>query len=318
MTFPFLNLSISQNKTIQRGKLLSFLELMRPANIVTAFADIFAGFTAAGGIIVIDNTLPVFDPDQISLGFLLLSTFGLYAGGVVFNDLFDAELDAEERPERPIPSGRVSRAGAFTLGSLLLLAGVIFAFQVHNVSGILAIIIAVCALVYDKWAKHSSLWGPLFMGFCRGGNLLLGVSILPAVLPQVWFLALIPVAYIGAITLVSQGEVHGGDRTSGFAALGLIALVILALAALSVDPNFALLTALPFLLLLGVMVIPPFFRAAQLPKPELIQKAIKRGVLSLIILNSTFAAGFAGITFGILVLLLLPISILFSKLFAVT
>lgn len=313
-----MNLSKPHNKTYHRGKLLSFLELMRPANIVTAFADILAGFAAVGGLLTFDNTLPVFAPDPASLGFLLLSTFGLYGGGVVFNDLFDAELDADERPERPIPSGRVSWSGAFILGSVLLLAGIIFAFQVHTMSGIIAVIIAACALFYDKWAKHSALWGPLFMGSCRGGNLLLGASILPAVLPEVWFLALIPIAYIGAITLVSRGEVHGGSRSAGFAALGLIALVVLALTVLSVLPGYALLAALPFLLLLGGMVLPPFFKAARSPEPEKIRPAIKKGVLSLIILNSTIAAGFAGIGFGILVLALLPVSMLFSRLFAVT
>lgn len=309
---------MSQNHNIRRGKILSFIELMRPANIITAFADILAGYAAVGGVLIFDGMLPDLSPDPLGLGLLLLATFGLYGGGVVFNDLFDAELDAEERPERPIPSGRVSRTGAFILGSLLLLAGAFFAFQAHYISGILALGIALFALVYDKWAKHSALWGPLFMGSCRGGNLLLGASILPALLPQVWFIGLIPVAYIGAITLVSQGEVHGGSRRTGFAALGLIASVVLALALLSVLPGYSLLAALPFLLLLGGMVLPPFFKAARTPDPEKIRSAIKKGVLSLIILNSTIAAGFAGIGFGILVLILLPVSLLFSRLFAVT
>lgn len=309
---------MSQKDNNHRGKIYSFLELMRPANIVTAFADILAGYAAVGGILIFGGALPGFSPDPAGLGFLLLSTFGLYGGGVVFNDLFDADLDAEERPERPIPSGRVSWTGAFLLGSVLLLAGISFAFQVHFMSGVLAFGIAVFALIYDKWAKHSNLWGPLFMGSCRGGNLLLGASILPALLPQIWFIGLIPIAYIAAVTLVSQGEVHGGSRTTGFAALGLIALVVLGLGMLSAVPGYTLLEALPFLLLLGGMVLPPFYKAARKPEPGNIRSAIKKGVLSLIILNSTLAAGFSGVGFGILVLALLPVSLLFSKLFAVT
>lgn len=292
---------------------------MRPANITTAFADILAGFAAAGGILAFENSvIPVFIPGGMDLGWLLLSTFGLYGGGVVFNDIFDTELDAEERPERPVPSGRVSRTEAAVLGGVLLLAGIIFAFQVHLASGILAITIAVCALIYDKWTKHSVLWGPLFMGSCRGGNLLLGVSILPAVLPQIWFLSFIPIAYIGAITLVSQGEVHGGSRAAGFGSFVLILLVVLALMGLAILPNYTLLTTLPFLLLFCGMVLLPFFRAAREPKPEFIRPAIKRGVLSLIILNSALAAGFAGFALGLLVLALLPFSLLLSRLFAVT
>lgn len=77
-------------------KIRAFLELMRPANIVTAFADILAGFAVAGGVISFTGETSLITPD--GLGWLLLSTFGLYGGGVVFNDVFDAELDAKERP----------------------------------------------------------------------------------------------------------------------------------------------------------------------------------------------------------------------------
>src|SRR5690625_6499540 len=79
------------------------LELMRPANIITAFADILAGFAAAGGVLALTSSGFDLEPDGV--GWLLLATFGLYGGGIVFNDVFDASIDAEERPERAIPSG---------------------------------------------------------------------------------------------------------------------------------------------------------------------------------------------------------------------
>lgn len=289
---------------------------MRPANIVTAFADILAGFAAAGGAIGLSDGAFAISPS--GLGWLLLSTFGLYGGGVVFNDVFDAELDAEERPERAIPSGRASKQGAVLTGAALLLIGILAAFQVNNYAGVLAIAISIGALIYDFWAKHSSLWGPVFMGSCRGGNLLLGCSIIPAVLSSLWFLALLPIAYIGSITLVSQGEVHGGDKKSGFGALGLIVLVTLCLFLLGFLSSYAVWTAVLFIILFGGMVIPPFWKAALQPEPEVIKKAIKRGVLSLILLNAALAAGFGGFILGIIVVLLLPLSLLLAKLFAVT
>lgn len=87
-------------------KLLSYLRLMRPANIVTSVADILLGFAASG---LVQN--PFFSDGHFNISgldallWLILSTIGLYGGGVVFNDVFDAELDKVERPERPIPSG---------------------------------------------------------------------------------------------------------------------------------------------------------------------------------------------------------------------
>lgn len=297
-------------------KLHAYLELMRPANIVTAFADILAGASAAGGVLLFDGMIPSLSPAGV--GWLLLSTFGLYGGGVVFNDVFDADLDAEERPERAIPSGRATLAGANILGILLFFIGILTAFQVGSYSGIIAVLITFCALFYNYWAKHSSLWGPLLMGLCRGANLMLGCSIIPSVIPELWFLALIPILYIGSITLISQGEVHGGSKTSGISALILIIIVTGSLLLFGYQSNYETLTALPFVLLFGFVVIPPFVKAAFTPEPALIKKAVKRGVLSLIILNSAITAGFGGFVFGIIVLILLPISIGLSKLFAVT
>lgn len=297
-------------------KLIASLELMRPANIVTAFADILAGFCAAGGTIhFFGDSQPVI-PDGLLL--LLISTFGLYGGGVVFNDVFDAELDARERPERAIPSGRISKIFAAILGTVLLVLGVSSAFQVNVTAGMIALFIALFALIYDTKAKHSVVFGPLFMGICRGGNLLLGISILPVLLLQLWPLAFLPLAYIGAITLISQGEVSGGKRISGYIALSIVSSMIIALFLLSFIPGYELLAALPFIILFGIVVIPAFTRAAELPNPEHIKAAVKRGVLSLIILNSGIAAGFGSIVMGIVVILLLPLSILLGKAFAVT
>src|SRR5699024_10366604 len=189
---------------------------------------------------------------------------------------------------------------------------------VNNWAGILAVTISATALLYDWWAKHSAVWGPLFMGLCRGGNLLLGAAVYPLLLPRLWFLALLPILYIGAITLVSQGEVYGGSRKTGFGALGLVVLIIAGLFFLGLLSSYIVWKGALFIILFAAMVVPPFWRAAKNPKPSFIKEAVKRGVLALIILNAALAAGFGGITMGLFVLVLLPLSILLSNLFAVT
>jgi 4-hydroxybenzoate polyprenyltransferase len=297
-------------------KLRACLELMRPANIVTAFADILAGFAVAGGVIYFSDGELIAEPS--GLLWLLLSTFGLYGGGVVYNDVFDAKLDAKERPERAIPSGRISRAAAAFLGGVLLLIGILSAFQVHQTAGIISIFIAVCALCYDWKAKHSVLWGPLLMGSCRGGNLLLGISIVPAVLVSYWPLAIIPVFYIASITLVSRGEVAGGSKLHGYLSLVIIAGVVVGLVLLSLLPEFELLRSIPFLVLFAVMVLPAFYYAAINPVSGTIKKAVKKGVISLVLMNSVIAAGFSGLLLGAIVFGVFLLSILTAKLFAVT
>ncbi|MBD2502099.1 UbiA-like protein EboC [Anabaena azotica] len=300
------------NTSLNSQTFWAYLQLMRPANIVTAWADILAGY-AASGLFLSD-----YGWHTTEIVWLLLSTTGLYGGGIVFNDVFDSAIDAQERPERPIPSGRASRLGAIWLGSLLLLMGVIAASQVTLLSFTLAAIVALAAIIYDALGKHHPWLGPINMGCCRGGNLLLGVSAVPTMVAQQWFLALIPIAYIAAITAISQGEVHGGKKTIGAIAIGLIVVVISGLLVLGLLPNYQVLITLPFVGLLAGRVLPPFVKAAGQPQPDLIKSAVKAGVLSLIVLDATMAAGFAGWVYGLLVLLLLPISARLAQLFAVT
>lgn len=290
-----------------------YLELARPANVVTAFADVLAGFAAAGALLYdVDGGL---GGDLLSL---LLATAGLYGGGVVFNDVFDAKLDAAERPERPIPSGRVTRAQAAAFGAVLLIFGVSAAGFVGLIPFIVAALIAAGAILYDAAGKHHPVLGPLNMGACRGGNLLLGVSAVPAMLADVWFIALIPVAYVGAVTAISRGEVHGGMRSTGVLAVFLVSAVVVALLVLGVRLDYRTLPAIPFLALFAVLVYPRFVGAALDPSPGRVRKAVKAGVLSLIAMDATLAAGFGGWTAGLVVLALLPLSAGIAKLFAVT
>src|SRR6478735_11658794 len=97
---------------------------MRPANIVTSVSDVLAGIAISGFFFAHS-----FNTNQILPVLLLcISTVGLYGGGVVFNDVFDAELDSIERPERPLPQKIVPVKYAIALGIVLLIIGISAAF----------------------------------------------------------------------------------------------------------------------------------------------------------------------------------------------
>ncbi|MDI9859963.1 UbiA-like protein EboC [Flectobacillus roseus] len=284
---------------------------MRPANMITAVADILAGMSIVHF---------VFDTNYFhvqSVLYLSISTLGLYGGGVVFNDVFDAELDAIERPERAIPSKKVTLTEASMLGSILLLIGVISAYLQSPLSAIFAIITAIAALVYDKWGKHHSFLGPVNMGLCRGFNLLLGMSVMPEQWQNFQYLAIIPVIYIAAITMVSRGEVHGGSKNILYFAALLYLLVSSAQLYVSFTRGTLWLTAIlvaSHLYLIGK----PLFKAIQLPIGPNIGKAVKAGVLSLIIMDAAWVSLSGNIVQTLIVVLLLPLSMRLAKMFAVT
>ncbi len=290
-------------------KILGYLRLMRPANIVTAVADILAGIAIAGFFYSPTDFSPLF--------WLILSTMGLYGGGVVMNDFFDAELDGVERPERPIPSGLISKTEAAWLGIILLSTGILAAFLVSIFSGMLALVIAVAALVYDKWSKHHTFWGPLNMGICRGLNLLLGLSIIPTQVGEYWVLASIPVIYIAAITMVSRGEVYGSKKHILFAAAFLYGLAMTGILVVAFLRD-EMVTTTGFVALWGFMIFLPLRNAIRQPQGKMIGKAVKAGVLALILMNAAWASAFGVTYLALIIILLLPLSVILAKVFAVT
>ena len=317
------------------NRLMGYLRLMRPANIITAITDILAGVAIAGSMISITYYggapgtslgrlfLANLSTDLIpSILWLILSTVGLYGGGVVLNDVFDAALDKKERPERPIPSGLIPRKHAAIFGIILLVTGVAAAALssqdgIFSLSAKLAAGIAIASVCYDKWTKHSNFFGPLNMGLCRALNLLLGMSLMPFAVGLYWLVAIIPMVYIVAVTMISRGEVHGGKKTTLYAAMVLYLFVILTIVLASYQRS-TVYNTMPIVLIFILLIFPSLVYAIQKPEGTRVRTAVKSGVIALIAMNSAWAAAFGDIYFALLILLLFPLSLLLSRLFAVT
>ncbi len=286
---------------------------MRPANIVTSVADVLAGIAISG--VLVNGDLSASYISEILL--LSVSTVGLYGGGVVFNDIFDADLDKAERPERPIPRGDISLKEAIFLGIILLLIGLLAALLVNIVSTLLALSIIIASLVYDKWGKHNAIAGPINMGICRGLNLLLGISIVSSSVATWWFIAIVPIIYIAAITMISRGEVHGGSKSTLYFAAFFYCIVIGGILYLS-SRREMMGWSLVFLVPFAWMIFSALIRAIRTTSPKNLGKAVKSGVIALILMNASWAAAFGAIGLAFVILLLLPISLWLAKLFAVT
>jgi len=287
---------------------------MRPANLPTAGADILAGAAIAGAV----STQYAFTLNTAlsDIVILFFASVALYAGGVILNDFFDADLDSIERPERAIPSGLVGKQEALIFGLFWLLLGVFLAFLVNQNAAIIAAGLAFFIVLYDALAKKNAFTGALTMGVCRGLNLLLGISILGTL--SAWHLAVIPVLYIFAITLISQGEVHGGNkRHLMYAGIIYVSVILIVLYVVNAQESLNG-TTIGTLALFALVILIPWYKAYRTADPRLIKKAVVAGVLSIILLDVIFAASFGHISYAFFVLLLLPISIGLGSLFKVT
>lgn len=150
----------------------------------------------------------------------------LYWSGMAANDWADRELDAVERPERPIPSGRVSPAQAVGVAAGLTAAGVALAALAGGRRALaVALPLAGAVWAYDLKAKNTPA-GPALMAACRGLDVLLGASggRLTRAVPA----ALTVAAHTYTVTELSRREVSGADRTLPAATLAGTAAVAVA------------------------------------------------------------------------------------------
>ena len=290
------------------SKIRAFAELTRPANVVTALSDIMAGLAIVGFI------FGQLDYQFYPALFLGISSMCLYAGGVVFNDVFDHELDRTERPERALPSGRIKRSEAIFGGILLLALGIFLAFWQSRLSGIVAIFITSLALFYDWKGKQMRIFGPINMGLCRAFNLLLGMSVYELGVLEHFPVIGIPLIYIAAITLVSRGEVHGGKTITLYFAGFLFLIVHASQLFFAEKVEFALV----FVLAHFILIFRKLRVAIENPVGKNIGLTVKTGVLTLILMNAAWVASSGQWIVALFVLALLPVSLGLAKKFAVT
>lgn len=287
--------------------------LIRPANLITAATDIAAG----AAIAVTLNRITETSSSSVSFLLLIISSICLYAGGIAFNDVFDAVLDQHERPERPIPSGAISKIHAALYATILLLTGILAAFLNHPLSGTLAFLIALLSVTYNKWAKHHAFFGPFNMGFLRSLNLLLGMSILPLAVSTHFYLGIFPLLYISAITMISRGEVHGGSRSTLYAAMIFYLVVDLGIWIYSVTLGKWFLPLI-FVIIHLMYVLPPLRTAIRIPEGSRIGAAVKHGVLGMILMDAIWVSLSPYWIGAFAMILLLPVSQKLARHFAVT
>ncbi len=192
-------------------RLMDLVQLVRAPAALSVPGDVVAGAAAAG---VLDRRVAA----------LAGASICLYWGGMAANDWADRQLDATERPERPIPSGRVSARAAVGIAIGLTAAGTAIAAAAAGRRGLAVAVPLVGSIwAYDLWAKNTAA-GPAVMATCRALDVLLGASRgdVRAAVPA----AAVIGVHTYTVTALSRQEVTGGRP--GVAAATLATTVALA------------------------------------------------------------------------------------------
>jgi geranylgeranylglycerol-phosphate geranylgeranyltransferase len=142
--------------------LRAYWEILRPFNCMMASAAAIIGLAIAGGLVTWAAAL------------IFLTVFLITGAGNSINDYYDRDIDAINRPDRPIPSGRVSSKNAYYYSIALFAAGCLFAGLVNQICLAVAAFNSVLLFIYARNLKAMPLAGNICVAFLTGSTFLFG------------------------------------------------------------------------------------------------------------------------------------------------
>ena len=267
----------------------TYLQLVRFPGIFTVLSNVLLGF-----FVVQQSTF-----DWSSLGFLLATSGFLFFAGMVFNDFFDYNIDKIQRPERPLPSGKISKTHAFYLGiCFLVLANICSAF-VGFQTLLVSLSMTGFILLYDIKLKNIPAMGILNLSLIRFLNVILGATIVTLSIEV--FLIAIPVAILVAgISIFAKTESSQYSKRAEILNLIFIIITIFYVNLLAFGGEII------FYVFIGIFIssifVPYYFYSEKTNTNH--QKKVTFQLLSIIILDATLLTIYSELIFAILTLIL--------------
>jgi 4-hydroxybenzoate polyprenyltransferase len=288
-----------------------YLRLVRISNLPTAISNILAGWLVVNA---------AWSPPLVVVALVVGSAL-IYMAGMVLNDWFDRQTDRDERPERPIPTGKVSAGAALWLGIALLFSGwavlLITALALAPAASCTggerlagsASLLVVMVVAYDAVVKRT-IAGPLVMGACRSLNYLVAMSLLAPASPVAvvvadgdawwglprgcWAIAAGVGLFVAGITTMARHE-STSVRRAELVVGGLLMIAGICVLGWGCDQLLAprdpagFVTFVPSALLFGFLLITVLRRwliAIAMPRPSQTQQTVVAALGSLILIDA--------------------------------
>ncbi|MEU6572506.1 SCO3242 family prenyltransferase [Streptomyces sp. NPDC046805] len=302
--------------------------MLRLPALFTVPGDALAGAAAASA-----------RPDSRTL-LAIASSLCLYEAGMALNDWADRHEDAAERPHRPLPSGRIHPASAFTAACVLTATGLALASRAGRPALSVATPLAATVWAYDLLLKRTAA-GPAAMAAARGLDLLLGAA---ATRPTAPVRRALPSAallstHTLAVTTVSRRETTGGSSRAPLAALattGALTFLVARNASLAArrasTPSRSAplpVTSRPSRPGRGILraalaatytatAARPYLHAALNPSPPLTQRAVGGGIRATVPLQAALSARAGAPVSALLTATLAPLARRFARKVSIT
>jgi geranylgeranylglycerol-phosphate geranylgeranyltransferase len=148
---------------------------------MNAYLEILRPFNALMGVVAVLLVALISGNFTLAVIVACVIVFIFTGAGNAINDYFDHKIDAINKPERPIPSGRITLKTALIYSVSLFVLSSIMAFIIGIVPGMIVVLSAVLMYLYAKRLKTSCLVGNLSIAFLTGLCFVFGGVVLNAV-----------------------------------------------------------------------------------------------------------------------------------------
>lgn len=136
--------------------MLNYILITRPLNLLITLFSVMTGYWLADG------------SDKTTMLLTAVSASLIAAGGNVINDIYDIETDKINRPERALPSGKISLNAAFNYYLLLTSCGIVISVIISYLAFAVAFTVFAGLWFYATTLKRLPLAGNIAIAIFTG------------------------------------------------------------------------------------------------------------------------------------------------------
>jgi geranylgeranylglycerol-phosphate geranylgeranyltransferase len=184
--------------------LIEGLRLTRPRNCVLTGISVWVGAVTSGA-----------PSASFEVALAAIGAAAIAASGNGMNDVIDLEVDRTNRPDRPLPSGRLSAGAALAISAMLGVTGLTLAFLAGILPGMIAFAVVISLALYNWFLKRTGLAGNVLVSLIAAATFPYGAAAATAIgadWGRWWIPALFGALYHAARELVKGVEDAEGDR----------------------------------------------------------------------------------------------------------
>jgi len=139
------------------AQLTAYLTITRPINVIIGIFSIFVGALITGTL------------EPLAKVLLACLSGGVIAGAAnAINDYYDLEIDRINKPNRPLPAGKLTPTGVFNFSVIFFGVGIVLGALVNLQAFFIALFSSGLLFLYSARLKRTVLWGNLSVSLVTG------------------------------------------------------------------------------------------------------------------------------------------------------